>query len=274
MRILHVDPQPLHDVVHQSARSGGGVEVRSLHILHARADGLPHDIDALVITSDLQGIAPTRARDGATDLLGVAVAEAVSALVDDGVGGVNEGGVVGVFLAGDLYSSPAANKRGADGDCTPVWQAFSDRFRWVIGVQGNHDFYSSDLHPILERNASLLDGSVEERGGVTVGGVGLIAGLKMKPNRRDEAEQVRRIRAVTAQRPDVLLLHEGPPGCDGQRGKAWVQDAFDDGFSGLVVCGHTHWNEPIADIAGGRVQVLNVDTRCVIVTRDDASRAG
>ncbi len=261
MRILRLDPQPLHDVVHQSARSGGGVEVRSLHILHAHADALPADVDAIVVTSDLQGIAPCRRNNGATGLLGIAVAEAVEALVDDGV----IPGTVGVLLAGDLYSSPGANKRGADGDCTPVWQAFADRFNWVIGVQGNHDFYSSDLHSVLYRNAALLDGSTEERGGVVVGGVGLIAGVKMKPNRRDEAEQVRRIRAVTAQKPDVLLLHEGPPGNDGQRGKDWVFDAFHNDFSGLVVCGHTHWNDPVATT--GRVLVLNVDTRCVVITR-------
>lgn len=269
MRIVHVDPTPLHDVVHQSARSGGGVEVRSLHILHARADTLPADVDALVVTSDLQGVAPCRSKSGATGLLGIAVAEAVAALVDDGlVPGMavpEARPAVGVWLAGDLYSSPAANKRGADGDCTPVWQAFADRFSWVIGVQGNHDFYSSDLHAVLSRNAALLDGSIEERGGVRVGGVGLIAGVKMKPNRRDEREQARRIQAVTAQRPDVLLLHEGPPGADGQRGKDWVFDAFDDNFSGLVVCGHTHWNDPVATT--GRVQVVNVDTRCLVVTR-------
>lgn len=261
MRILRVHPTPLADVVHQSARSGGGVEVRSLHILHAEADGLPADVDAVVVTSDLQGVAPCASRGGATDLLGIAVAEAVASLVDE----ERIPGTLGVWLAGDLYSSPAANRRGADGDCTPVWQAFSDRFAWVIGVQGNHDFYSSDLHPLLARNASLLDGSAVEQGGVVVGGVGLIAGFKLKPNRRDEDEQARRIRHVTGLQPDVLLLHEGPPGQPGQRGKDWVFDALHNDFKGLVVCGHTHWNDPIATT--GRVQVLNVDTRAVVITR-------
>jgi hypothetical protein len=34
----------------------------------------------------------------------------------------------------------------------------------------------------------------------------------------------------------------------------------------LVICGHSHWDEPLAELPGG-AQVLNVDGRAVLLRR-------
>ncbi len=290
MRILALDPTPLTEVQHQSAKSGGGTELLPLPITMGRAEGLPDDVDAVIFASDLQGVAPSRRRDGGTALLGIALCEALEELAVQGaVPPLSRSGVV---LAGDLYSAPGADQRGANGDVTDVWQTFAERCAWIAGVQGNHDLYNADMARLLDgRRAFLLDGSVVTVGGtpgdplqggsglvgdpvgdpvgIAVGGVGLIGGLWLRPGRRAQAEQVRRIAAVTKQRPGLFVVHEGPPGLDRhQRGQQFVADAVDAGFDGLLVCGHTHWREPLAELA--RHQVLNVDSRCVVVVRNPA----
>lgn len=264
MRILTLEHTPIHDVRHQSAKSGGGTEILPLPIVRGTADGLPDDVDALVFASDLQGVAPSSAHGGRTALLGVALCEALHDLAERGeIPPLQHSGVV---LAGDLFSAPGADKRGANGDVTEVWQAFAAAAAFVVGVQGNHDLYNSDMGRLLEAGRTfLLDGSVVDVGGLSVGGVGLIAGAKIKPGRRSEAEQVRRIAAVSA-RARLVVVHEGPPGSDRhQPGQQFVDDALDDDFAGLLVCGHTHWRAPLAQRA--RHQVLNVDTRCVVLIR-------
>ena len=59
---------------------------------------------------------------------------------------------IGVLLAGDLYSAPAGDKRGATGDVRPVWSAFARETLWVAGVARRE---SADGGPI-ERFAALV----------------------------------------------------------------------------------------------------------------------
>jgi calcineurin-like phosphoesterase family protein len=131
--------------------------------------------------------------------------------------------------------------------------------RRVIGVQGNHDTFSSTFRQL--GTCHLLDGTSTG----SIAGVSLIAGNVDKPGRRSEAEQARRIREVTRHAPEVLLLHEGPPGTGaGERGSRFIIDALHEAFDGLIICGHCHWPTPLSTCA--EHQVLNVDARAILVT--------
>ncbi len=109
------------------------MESVELPLLEGEVDVLPSGLDALILTGDLQGIAPSWST-GSTGLLGVRLAEELVELSEQGVLPYPER--TGVVLAGDLYSAPGANIRGASGDVRAVWEAFADAFRWVAGVQG------------------------------------------------------------------------------------------------------------------------------------------
>ena len=70
---------------------------------------------------------------------------------------------------------------------------------------------------------------------------------------------------------DILLLHEGPSiprrGFRGSEEIAEYLEGMESG-PGLVVCGHCYWEEPLGEIPGKGIQVLNVDSRVVILTVD------
>lgn len=195
-----------------------GSRVKALLVARGRARGLPADLDALVLASDLQGI--VRAPGGAAQvLLGVAVAEVLAQLADDGA--IPPAARTGVILAGDLYSMPDAAKRGGHGDVTAVWEAFADRCAWVAGVLGNHDDLGGDagiaaLH--ARGNVHVLDGDAIARGGVRFSSVGYIGGDPAKRGRRDPDDQRALIDLLIEAPVDVLILHEGPTGDDNQLG--------------------------------------------------------
>ncbi|WP_030435950.1 hypothetical protein [Actinoplanes subtropicus] len=65
--------------------------------------------------------------------------------------------------------------------------------------------------------------------------------------------------------PDVLLLHEGPVGeRPGQLGRASIRGLLERRAPALTLCGHVHWDEPVAALGGGHV--VNVDARVVVFT--------
>jgi Icc protein len=239
IRILDIATEPLHRLRYLNARPGGGTETQWLDVQRATATGLPETLDALVIASDLQGIAPNGR------LLGVHVAEVLAELTPQRTG---------ALLCGDLYSVPLANKRGGFGDVSGVWRAFADTFVWVAGVAGNHD----DVSDVSGAGRHLLDGDVVELDGLRIGGVGLICGNSTKPGRRDEEEQLARIELVTEAGTDVLLLHEGPAGDADQPGHPRIAPG-----APLVLCGHVHWKRPLYTHAKG--QVLNADARVIVL---------
>lgn len=85
-----------------------------------------------------------------------------------------------------------------------------------------------------------------------------------KAGRRAEGEFFTALDAVLEEAPDVTVLHEGPSGSRRQRGNTFVRNRIEGGPANLVVCGHVHWDEPLAQLAD---QVVNVDSRGVIPTR-------
>lgn len=236
---ITLDPRPSWLLPYSNAGRRGGVEVAHLPLWFGVADQLPGSLDAVVFASDLQGYA--RVYDGSSALLGVALAEWLDGLADDGE--LPPLDRCGVVLAGDLYAVP--DRRGGYGDVGPVWRAFGDRFAWVVGVAGNHDDVSS-LAGRRPAHLHLLDGDVVELDGWTVGGVGRVPGDPSRPGRRHPSEQRELVERVVAREPDLLVMHDVPPGLDGVP---------------VVVGGHVARPEPWE---GG---VLNVHERVVVLRR-------
>nr|QLH55506.1 hypothetical protein [Myxococcus sp.] len=269
MRILTLDPKPVHEWPHLSAAPRGGVETRNLPLLHGKVDTLPTGLDALVVTSDLQGVAPHASLGGAVALLGEVLAEGLASLGAEGV--LPPAEHTGVILAGDLYSDDTARVRGASGDVRPVWDAFGGWFRWVVGVAGNHDTFGTAREQATffrqRPHQQLLDGDVAEVDSLRVGGVGGIIGRPGRLGRRDEEDFLQSVAQVLNQAPELLVLHQGPDApALGLRGSASIREALPAQGELLVVCGHAHWETPLVSLPSG-VQVLNVDSRAVLLTR-------
>lgn len=267
MRVIEIEATPLHVFDYVDAAPGGGSRRRELAIVRGRAEGLPPELDALLVTSDLQGRARLASAGGALHLLGEALAEELVTLAECDV--VPPPAFTGVLLAGDLYAAPGADRMGATGDVRPVWRAFAGSFRWVAGVAGNHDLFGPAGEQgrfAREPGVHLLDGTNTTLDGLRVAGVGGICGDNGKPNRRPRAAFVQAVRRVLATRPHVLVLHEGPDGGEPSlRGNPEVR-AVVDGRQVLVVCGHVHWPRPLAELPGG-AHVLNVDARALLLER-------
>jgi hypothetical protein len=269
MQIVAIESSPFHTFEHRTAAGGGRTATYAVELYRGKVRGLPDALDALVVASDLQGIAPLAAEGGALRLVGEALAEQVAALADTGA--VPALTKVGVVLAGDLYSAPAADQRGASGDVRTVWRAFAARCRWVVGVAGNHDTFGEtpqeEASFAAEPRIHLLDGVTVVLDGLHIGGVGRIIGDPNKPGRREEREFLRAMRRVLAEKPAMLVMHHGPDAQRGQlRGHPEIRRALDRSGTVLVVCGHVYWPSPVSELRGG-AQVLNADGRVVLLER-------
>jgi 3',5'-cyclic-AMP phosphodiesterase len=192
MRILSVDIRgaPLDVIPYVSAIRGGGSELAALPVLRATVDELPADVAAIVVASDLQGVELTRQPGVVPRLLGEVLAARLGDLAARGrLPPLDQ---IGVILAGDLYA--AISRRGGLGDVRAVWRAFAERFRWVVGVAGNHDHFGSPSDQAQfagEPRVGLLDASVVTLDGLHIGGVSGIVGDPRRPFRRSEDELVR-----------------------------------------------------------------------------------
>jgi Icc-related predicted phosphoesterase len=258
LHIAAIDDALLREVHYLNAASRGSTEVERLPIGRGTlAHPLPGDLDALAVCSDLQGIVP--GPQGRSELLGMHVAAAIADLAAEGT--IPSAKRIGVILAGDLFSVAAASKRGGYGDVSAVWGAFAGAFAWVAGVAGNHDDVSAVA--ALGDHVHLLDGGVVTIDGLRIGGVGGIIGNPRKPGRRSEGDQLRTLEHVIGQGVDVLVVHEGPPGGEGQRGNPAIRTLIEAGPVGFTVCGHEHWRAPLAGHAHG--QILNVDGRAIVL---------
>jgi Icc protein len=99
-------------VPYHAAARGGGTEGVQLVVERLRVDLLPAGCDAVLVAGDLQGIAPSLL-GGRPGLLGIAVADYLEIWADSGL--LPPPDRVGILLTGDLYSAPAADRRGASG---------------------------------------------------------------------------------------------------------------------------------------------------------------
>jgi Icc-related predicted phosphoesterase len=258
LRITAIDDALIREMHYLNASSRGSTDVERLPIVRgALAAPLADQLDALIVCSDLQGRVPGPL--GSSELLGVQAAAVLEELAFDAV--IPPAARTGVILAGDLYSVPAANKRGGYGDVTAVWAAFARAFAWVAGVAGNHDDVSGVAR--LGDKVHLLDGEIATPDGLRIGGVGGIIGNPRKPGRRSEDQQLAAIDRVIGQGLDVLVLHEGPRGGERQSGNDAIRAVIEASQVGLTICGHDHWHSPLASHVHG--QILNVDARVVVL---------
>jgi len=269
IHIRQIESVPLHTIPYQYPEQGGKVVSASFPIYRVHAHGLPPGLKALLVTSDLQGREPERSRPvEERRLLGELVAEEIQILGE--LGEVPSANTTGVLLAGDLYVAEDLGKRGGKGDVCDVWRCFRDRFRWVVGIPGNHDqFGERSLPPnefISEPGIHYLDHGVISLDGVKFGGLGGVVGNPSKPFRRDERSFLRDLETVAAQGPDVIVLHEGPAGQMPRRpGNHAVRGLLERLPSALVVCGHCHWDGHEQEELPNGTQILNCDARAYII---------
>lgn len=241
-----------------------GTEEAPVPVLLGAFEGLPGELDALLVTSDLQG-------HDLTDepvLLGISVAQR---LARERAEWMPDPARTAVILPGDLYARPGLDRRGGLGDVQEVWAAFAEAFHSVTGVAGNHDgfFGRADLSrcpgTVCE---AVLDGAVRSIGGLGIGGVSGVIGTSRRPwRRRFEDWRSRAAKALVG--ADILVLHHGPSIAAERRDGSWEleQHFAGRGANPLIVCGHRHWREPFAETAWG--QVLNVDWRVVLLVRPE-----
>lgn len=241
-----------------------GVERNFLPITIGYAEGLPTDLQGLIIASDLQGkVKNPQTRE--LKLLGEVLPEILSLVIE--VELELNPLKFGVVLAGDMFA--LLEKRGGLGDVIPVWEAFRGEFKWVAGVAGNHDSFGEEPEDLVRfrqrANMHLLEGRVTKLDGLHLGGVSGIIGPTHKPNRLSPDDFIDQLLKVQAQSPQLIVLHEGPDVPDaGESGNSLVRECLEMGEPGLVVCGHRHWDEPLQTLKNG-VQVLNSDARCFVL---------
>lgn len=266
MQLTDFETRPFHQLDYLNARSGGGVERVRLPFLRGRVDALPSQLDALVLTADLQG----HELGGAGRLLGEVVVDELESLA--AAGALPDLARVGVVLAGDFYAR--RGRRGGLGDVTGVWRAFTDACRWVAGVAGNHDRFGHDdlaggFARYQRRGAGhLLDGDVQTLDGLRIGGVSGIVGNPGKANRRDAEAFEGLLLSVLLDRPSLVVLHDGPdhPTARDHRGQAGIRDVLADAARPtLVVRGHRPWAEAWC-VLDQHVQVVNVHERVLVLT--------
>lgn len=246
MKVLALADVLLHEFDY-AVSTPRGPDLRTLPFLAATVDALPDGLDALVLTSDLQGRADFSRPD---ELAGIAVAEELERLADDGVLPPPER--IGVLLGGDLFAHPPGSKLGGFGDVREVWRAFADRFAWVVGVAGNHDdfggkrearrFAEGGNWTVLDLEGSPL---VAEFDGLRIAGVGGILGRPEKPHRRSEEDFDAAIDRALATGPDLLITHQHPAGLDARpSGSEGLARALQR-FAGISAFGHKHVPEPL-----------------------------
>lgn len=218
------------------------------------------DLDFLIVTSDLQGIAEA---NGNQYLLGELLPSFLRTLIDIEF---FENAKVGVLLCGDLYTS--LEKRGASGDVRSVWNQFNDSFEWVAGVAGNHDSFGSDKEKTQFESTEgihFLHNSTVLLNGIKLGGLGGIIGRSDKLNRLDESDYLEKLSKLTKKELDVILLHETPdfPSLN-QIGNARIREVLESGSESTVCCGHCHW-EKTSVLLNNNAQVLNVDAKVLLL---------
>ncbi|HEY0736746.1 MAG TPA: metallophosphoesterase family protein [Herpetosiphonaceae bacterium] len=268
LQILSLDPTPIHELTYQHAGPNGAVVTAQLPILLAKIAGLPPAIDALVCTSDLQGVEPAWLTQTTPRLIGECLADELAVLVS--IMALPPADRIGIILAGDLYAAPAANQRGVSGDVRAVWTAFRRQFRWVAGVPGNHDRFGAAAEAAAFQQYEhqwYLDGGTYTIDTLTIAGIGGIIGNPEKPLRRSPEQYAKDLKRLLQSQPDVLVVHESPALPErNDLGSPIVRTLMDTFGCPLTVCGHSRWDEPFAELPNG-TQVINVDSRVVMLVR-------
>lgn len=248
----------------------GTTVMQELWVHRIFVEGLPPTLDALFVTSDLQGWAP--GPDGPR-LLGFAVADEL--LEHCRACGLDPRRI-GVLLAGDLYANEDPLRRGGIGDVRGVWRAFAAKFGFVAGVAGNHDAFGQGAGDLLsfarENGIHLLDSGTEgllpgaECLGLRLAGVSGIVGNPMRPWRKTREAMAVALARVAQLGADVVLLHQNPSLPDVRRSDhVWLTELLHAQGSGLWVFGHSFCHRPLIEL--GRCQLLASEGRAFWLER-------
>lgn len=243
-----------------------GSRRKQFPVLTMASEIVPPHLDAPIATSDLlQARCASTAQSTEGELAGICAARALEATLP--IKFDIHPSRCGVLLAGDFWSYPlGVEKRGGYGDVRPVIDAFADFFSGVLCIPGNHDIYEErpSRSPVCRswrQGPTLTDcGSVEWQG-LRVGLAGGYVGNPKRPFRYENAEQESRLVAAISDRPQILLVHQGPPGSGRSRNGADVVESVLSivDWPMVVICRHEHWDD--------RVQVLG---NCVVINTHEA----
>jgi len=268
MYIDNIQSDPIHSFPYLNAgRRPNEFFVDQLPVFTATTTEMPSDLDAVVFCADLQGREVVSGNERRTPrLLGELIPQDLTPILESL--NVHSPGRVAAILAGDFYTYPDLHARGGDGDITEVWQAFTDHYRWVAGVAGNHDTFGKHRkRPPNVRSSHYLDGDRANVDGLRMAGLGGVIGNPRKNFRRTESDYLETLEILLSDPTDLLILHEGPEGPKkNYRGWRTINEVIERGQPSLVVRGHKHWPEPLIDLPGG-TQVLNVEATIVILTK-------
>ena len=141
---VSIDPEPVASILYKnpkffSKNEHGQIVAGQTGIpVHIGSACLPRGLDALIVTSDLQG---TIEVGGELHLMGLHIPDRLIELITRREMKI-AADRTGVILCGDLYAHK--KKRGGYGDVTGVWRSFNKNFAWVAGVLGNHDLLGSN----------------------------------------------------------------------------------------------------------------------------------
>lgn len=269
VRIVSKPSDPSWRIPFLNAGKGqGGYYRESLPVQTSQVDQLPGDLDAIVVTADLQGRETFESSRGHPPRLS---GEVVPEELENEI--LPELGIdpqrCGAILAGDFYTVPTLDRRGGTGDVTAVWQAFGRCFRWVTGVAGNHDTFASDLEHASQmgRNIHFLDDQEVVLSELTIAGIGGIVGDPRRNQRKSDQHFRDCLQRRIHDELDILILHDGPGVPEqGLKGSPLIRMIVDLLPPPLIIRGHSHWETPLVDLPCG-TQVLNVDSRIVILLR-------
>ncbi|MEK7257555.1 MAG: metallophosphoesterase [Bacteroidota bacterium] len=273
MKILDLSSEPIaefpyHNAGTRAARWGNRSNWHwTLPVLKGVAEGIPEELDALLLTSDLQG---TVQENGETRLLGEVLPEFLAAALSIEMNLRPE--KTGVLLCGDFFA--LVGRRGGLGDVSGIWKAFKTHFQWVAGVSGNHDDFGQNWNRLnrlrQEPGIFYLENNAVEIENFKLAGLSGVIGENGKHNYLPEIDFCQKLDALLAKRADLTLLHQNPFHTDSPRkgGKA-VLDLLQRHPGRLLACGHAIWNEPLLLLENG-TQVLNVAERAVVLKRFSA----
>ncbi|QDV40655.1 hypothetical protein Enr13x_04890 [Stieleria neptunia] len=274
MRITSIQPELIREISFLNAGRGpGGFYRDTLPVHRGFVDTLPDGMSAIIATADLQGRETFESAGGKSlRLLGEVLPAILANEIIPNLGVGN--GRIGVLLAGDFYTVPALDKRGGSGDVTPVWRVFADEFDWIVGVAGNHDLFGdAATRPRFTDPVHFLDNDTVTIDELPIAGLSGIPGNPRRPWRRTEDDFIEALEQLLCDAPAIVVMHEGPDLPElGFRGSPKIRHVLERSESTLVVRGHAHWNQPFAELSNGP-QVLNVDARVVILTKDQSSRS-
>lgn len=260
LHIDKIDSIPIESIQYYTIPAGEiEAEVFSLPIYSGTMDNLPSAIEAIIVTSDLQGIVKTKDENL---LLGEFLADNLKIIFDLYFSEVDKKKVL-VLLCGDLYTSLV--KRGDSGDPSEVWEKFSSAFGNVIGIAGNHDCFengSKNLNDI--ENICFLEKGIVKFKGLTIAGLSGIIGRSDKNFRMPEPEYLKALSELLVKDPDILITHLSPQ-IGSFQGEPKMTSLLERYSTTILFCGHSHWetNQPVFSKNG--TEIINADAKVFIL---------